>query len=1119
MSNIKKQIIGIVIALTSAVMIAGPAAQAATVEELLAQINQLQAQLLALQAQLGQTQGQSSGACTGIAFTRNLALGSSGSDVKCMQSLLNSDADTKIAASGVGSPGYETTYFGNLTKAAVIKFQNKYASAILTPVGLTAGTGFVGAKTLAKLTAMIGGYVGPVTTGSPAASLAADTPVAATMPYNSAKVPVLKVALSAGTNAVTITSLTFKRTGVGSQNDWSALYLYIDDLRVTTYGRTISSDTQLVEFPALNIAIPAGQYKNVTLRADVAASGTANAGNQSAFQLTASNVSFSGLPVTGKLMTIGGVGVSTTTVSTGSTIVSPVVGSQGADIGSFKITAGNQDVDLKQVILTISGTIARANVTNIKLYYESTLLATAAGVDTYDNAVLTLATPYTVAKTLVRTFIIKADLGGRVGETLTTKIQEAGDVLVIDKVYGYGSVISGTFPVSGTALILKGGTLTLADQGPLAGKVSKNTQDVVLTKIGLTASRNLELLKFRVTMRTTATSTGITDLRIKDADTGATLMQKDATTYASVTSSTTTLSGSIILTANSTKNLAITVDIASTALTSAKLSADLEVEPYSTTQSYVRDSVTGDYVATAEIVPAKVTGDDQEIVAVSLDLYLNSTPISDTVVTGRTNVPVVGLMFSAGAGTDVTLRGIEAKFYANSSTLQIATSSKTTRDKIVVAKLYDGATLLSQKTLTEYGTENTDAYGWAKFDGINVTVTKNSGKLLTINLDTGTNLASVYYVTVAVATSTVDARDPDNNSVSVGGTGANIVTPGTAPSRYITINTKGTLTLAKNTSETPISANLPVGGAADGKNGVSLLAIDLTATNEDVKITELTLERAGTATSTDDKAYKVAYLYESGGLIGATTFPAGATTTQFKNLSVIAAKDVKKTLYIKADLAGIDGTYVISGSSTLAQISTSTIKAVGVSSGQTIDTAGSVATGASQFLYKTGVEVALSSDSPSGSSIKGGAQDVLHLNITNVGSYDAFFRNATFTIGYNKGTGGNTTTSAARGCAIYDSVDLSTALYSSASCVAAATDLTTGTVTFAATSSTALLTIGPGATKKVILKFDTSDVGSLGGAAFRFDIVSVGNFMWKDSYVDVTARTKNLPIIGGTLIY
>jgi hypothetical protein len=81
-------------------------------------------------------------------FVKNLAYRDTDPDVLKLQQYLNAHGFT-LAESGSGSPGEETDYFGSLTYAALIKFQNAHASAILAPVGLTQGTGYFGPATRA----------------------------------------------------------------------------------------------------------------------------------------------------------------------------------------------------------------------------------------------------------------------------------------------------------------------------------------------------------------------------------------------------------------------------------------------------------------------------------------------------------------------------------------------------------------------------------------------------------------------------------------------------------------------------------------------------------------------------------------------------------------------------------------------------------------------------------------------------------------------------------------------------------------------------------------------------------------------------------------------------------
>jgi peptidoglycan hydrolase-like protein with peptidoglycan-binding domain len=102
-------------------------------------------------------------------FTANLSLGSRGTQVVILQQILNRDQGTRIASMGPGSPGYETNYFGPLTRAAVVRFQEKYAGEILAPAGLARGNGYVGLYTRAKLSALFTSTTSPGGANPPSA--------------------------------------------------------------------------------------------------------------------------------------------------------------------------------------------------------------------------------------------------------------------------------------------------------------------------------------------------------------------------------------------------------------------------------------------------------------------------------------------------------------------------------------------------------------------------------------------------------------------------------------------------------------------------------------------------------------------------------------------------------------------------------------------------------------------------------------------------------------------------------------------------------------------------------------------------------------------------------------
>lgn len=113
------------------------------IKELLVQIEFLKEEIIKIQALLAK-KNLNSFSCQ--SFETNLYFGMKDNNkVRCLQEFLKSEG------SEIYPENLVTGNFLSLTQAAVIRFQEKYASEILNPLGLESGTGFVGQKTRVKI--------------------------------------------------------------------------------------------------------------------------------------------------------------------------------------------------------------------------------------------------------------------------------------------------------------------------------------------------------------------------------------------------------------------------------------------------------------------------------------------------------------------------------------------------------------------------------------------------------------------------------------------------------------------------------------------------------------------------------------------------------------------------------------------------------------------------------------------------------------------------------------------------------------------------------------------------------------------------------------------------------
>jgi len=125
--------------------------EAELINELLAQIESLKKQITEVQAQINAILAKKGQLVSCQKLENNLYFGMrNNNEVRCLQEFLKSQGPE------IYPEGLVTGNFLSLTKVAVIRFQEKYASEILAPLGLTKGTGIVGSTTRAKLNAILG---------------------------------------------------------------------------------------------------------------------------------------------------------------------------------------------------------------------------------------------------------------------------------------------------------------------------------------------------------------------------------------------------------------------------------------------------------------------------------------------------------------------------------------------------------------------------------------------------------------------------------------------------------------------------------------------------------------------------------------------------------------------------------------------------------------------------------------------------------------------------------------------------------------------------------------------------------------------------------------------------
>lgn len=532
-----KKFISTALTVTTGIWLSGammfvPVAHGQTAADLQAQISSLLATIAALQAQLSNVTGGA--VVTACSFTKDLTLGSTGEDVRCLQQYLNG-AGFQVSASGAGSPGNESAYFGALSKAALAKWQ--------AANGVTPSVGYFGPISRAKYTSLAGTPGQPQQPGQPyipapvsglSVSLASDNPVTGSLISSAsaaaARVPVLAVNLTAGTaGGVTVNELKFKKNGVLSDSSISSAYL-VENGKVI--GQYSSLSSGVITFTGMNIGVNAGQTRKVWLAIDpttsLSAGNTVSFGLESAAAVDYNNTAIAvngAFPLNGGTFTVTSVSnpaIASLTITSSSVGTAVYAGDQNVLVSQWTLTGATSPLDLKALTFKVIGSATKTDLRNVKLMINGVQVGpTLAQVPADGVAHFDFGSTPARLNTGSSNLQVYADIMGSPSFTFAFELLNSYDVLAIDTQYGVPVAVTVTGGSGVTVTIQQGAlTVSLASDTP-TGNIAKGGSGVGLAKFKIYAAGEpvkMKFLDFKLafTGTTTTLSTMIKNIVIID---------------------------------------------------------------------------------------------------------------------------------------------------------------------------------------------------------------------------------------------------------------------------------------------------------------------------------------------------------------------------------------------------------------------------------------------------------------------------------------------------------------------------------------------------------------------------------------------------------------------------
>lgn len=738
------------------------------------------------------TGGTTGGSCTAT-FVTNLQVGSNNAEVKMLQQFLNKDSSTMVAATGAGSPGAETMYFGPATKAAVVKFQAKY--------GISPTSGYVGPLTRAKLNSMCGGTTPnpnvpgtPVTGNGLKVMLASDSPVNVSLVQGQAAGELAKFTFANPTSAsIVVTNLAFKRIGVSNDSTMTNVYIYNGAVRLTD-SAGVSNSAFNYSNPTGLFTVPAGSTYTVSVRSDIAGS---TSGQQIGVQLVSvgasgaldSSVSF---PINSGLQSVSAATLATVDFNT-TTLPSVSTVDPQADyvVWQNTVTVGTRAVTMKSFALRNIGSIQTGDVRNFRLYVDGVQVGSAvAAVDANSMITFDLSASPVRMETGGRVVKVLADVVGGASRTFSMSLRYPSDAIMVDTDLNQpvlptanGSTFSARTATSATinSISTSAPSITRASDSPTQN-VSVGASNVKWASFKFLANgEDVKVESLNVNVNTSVHNGGLDNGKVflNGVQIGST---KDLVEATDVNF---TFGSSMILKAGTVATVDIYADAKTS--TSTNLSNNETVAVSLTAGSQNGQGQIS--LSSVNVPTGTVSGNTITVASASLTATKASGYGNQTIIAGSQNAKIGSFTLSSGSTEGVNVNTIEIAF---------ASAVSATITDLVLKDSSTGTAISTSKSTV--GTTNSFS--------VSVNIPASGTKTIDVYANVKTAAESGAIPATTVSTNTTGTASITGNSVSVG-TAATLQT--------ITIGS-AVLTAAVNTGSTPDSANV-VAGASSVKVG------------------------------------------------------------------------------------------------------------------------------------------------------------------------------------------------------------------------------------------------------------------------------------------------------------